>query len=202
MHRILRMTLLLVIALLLCALPAAAAEFSADMLINAGGQQMTSKLFTKGDMQRAEINTPGGKMINIINFKTGKMISLMPAQKMYMEHGGMDDATLKQIKEFRAGKTPANAKKIGSEKIAGYSTEVYQVDDPKTGKTKMWYSPKLKYPLKSEGQGPMGKHSMTLANIKEGGVSDSLFKIPAGYTKFQMPKGMPGGKMPGGMDGQ
>lgn len=202
MHRILRMTLLSVIALLLCALPAAAAEFSADMLISAGGQQMTSKLFTKGDMQRAEINTPGGKMINIINFKTGKMISLMPAQKMYMEHGGMDDAALKQIKEFRAGKTPANAKKIGSEKIAGYSTEVYQVDDPKTGKTKLWYSPELKYPLKSEGQGPMGKHSMVLSKIKEGGVSDSLFKIPAGYTKFQMPKGMPGGKMPGGMGGQ
>lgn len=201
MQRILRMTLLVVIALLMFALPTVAAEFSADMQINAGGQQMTSKMYAKGDKQRVELNTPGGKMINIVDLKTGKMFSLMPAQKMYMEHGGMDDASLKQIKEFREGKTPANTKKVGSEKIAGFSTDVYEVNDPKTGKTKLWYSPKLQYPLKSEGTGPMGKHTMTLSNIKQGGVSDSLFQIPAGYQKFSMPKGMPGGKMPGGMGG-
>ena len=201
MLRVYKMTILLVVALLMCALPAAAAEFSADMLINAGAKQMTSKMFTKGDKQRVEINTPGGKMINIIDLKTGKMFSLMPAQKMYIAHEGMDDATLKQIKQFRSGKTPDNAKKIGSEKVAGYSTDIYQVDDPKSGKIKLWYAPKLQYPLKSEGQGPMGKHSMQLTNIKEGGVSDDLFQVPAGYKKFSMPKGMPGGKMPGGMGG-
>jgi hypothetical protein len=201
MHRILRMTLLIVIALSMFALPAVAEEFSADMLINAGGRQMTSKMFSKDGKQRVEIATPGGKMINIIDFKTGKVFSLMPAQKMYMELEGMDDATLKQIKDFRAGKTPPGAKKVGSEKVSGYSTDVYMVDDPKSGKTKMWYAPKLKYPVKSEGAGPMGKHSMQLTNIKEGGVSDSLFKVPAGYKKFSMPKGMPGGKMPGGMGG-
>lgn len=201
MLRVFKMTMLLVIALLVCALPAVAAEFSADMNISAGGQQMASKIYTMGDMQRMEITTPGGKMINIVDFKTGKMFTLMPAQKMYMAHEGMDDDTLKQVKAFRSGKMPANTKKVGSEKVAGYSTDVYLVDDPKSGKTKMWYSPKLMYPIKSEGQGPMGKHSMVLSNIKEGGVDGGLFKVPAGYQKFSMPKGMPKGAMPGGMGG-
>jgi hypothetical protein len=202
MPRILRLTMLLMAALLLCALPAAAADFSANVMINAGGRQITSKMYGKGDKQRMEINTPGGQMINIIDFKTGKMFTLMPAQNMYIEHQGLNDNSLKQIQEMRAGKTPANAKKIGSEKVAGYSTDVYLVRDPQAGEAKIWYAPKLKYPIKSEGQGPMGKHSMTLTNIKEGGVNGSLFQVPAGYQKFQMPKGMPGGGgMPGGMGG-
>ncbi len=207
MPRIFRMTMLLAAALLFCALPAAAAEFSADMIISAGGQQMASKMYSKGEKQRMEMNTPGGQIINIVDFQTGKMFTLMPAQKMYMEHKGLDNSSLKQIKDIRAGRTPENAKKIGSEKVAGYSTDVYQVNDPQAGQAKIWYAPKLKYPIKSEGQGPMGKHSMTLSNIKEGGVSESQFQVPAGYQKFQMPKGMPGGAgmqgggMPGGMGG-
>lgn len=201
MPRIFRLMMLLVAALLLCALPAAAADFSADVVISAGGQQMASKLYCQGDKQRMEMNTPGGQMINIVDFGTGKMFTLMPAQKMYIEHQGLDDNSLKQIKEMRTGKTPSNAKKIGSEKMAGYSTDVYLVKDPRAGEAKIWYAPKLKYPIKSAGQGPMGNHSMTLTNIKEGGVSGSLFQVPAGYQKFQMPKGMPGGAMPGGMGG-
>jgi len=191
----------LVIALLVCALPAAATDFSADVTISAGGQQIAGKMYNKGDKQRMEMNTPGGKMVTVIDLKTGKGFTLMPAQKMYMELGGMGDESLKQIKEFRSGKVPKSAKKVGSEKVSGYSTEVYLIDDPQAGKAKIWYAAKLKYPVKSEGQGPMGKHAMQLTNIKEGGVSDNLFAVPAGYKKFAMPKGMPGGAMPGGMGG-
>jgi hypothetical protein len=199
MPRVFKTAILLVIALLVCALPAAAAEFSADVTINAGGRQMTSKMYNKGDMQRMDMNTPGGKMVAVMDLTTGKGFTLMPAQKMYMSHSGMSDKSLKQIKDFRSGKVPAGAKKLGSEKVAGYSTDIYLINDPQAGEAKIWYAPKLKYPVKSEGKGPMGKHSMVLSNIKEGEVSDSLFKVPAGYKKFSMPKGMPGGKMPGGM---
>lgn len=201
MPRVFKMTMLLMIALLVCALPAAAMEFSADVMISAGGQQMASKMYNKGDKQRMDMNTPGGTMITVIDLATGKGFTLMPAQKMYMELGGMGDESIKQIKEFRSGKVPGNAKKLGSEKVSGYATDIYLIDDPKAGKAKIWYSPKLKYPVKSEGQGPMGKHSMQLSNIKEGGVNDSLFTVPTGYQKFAMPKGMPGGNMPGGMGG-
>ncbi|KMY67986.1 hypothetical protein AAU61_09165 [Desulfocarbo indianensis] len=196
----LKLAFWVLIAIMACALPAAASEFSADVMISAGGQQMPSKLYIKGEMQRMEMTTPGGQMINIVDFKTGNMLTLMPAQKMYIEHKSLDDASLRQIQEFRDGK-PGKAKKIGSEKVAGYKTDVYQLTDPESGQAKIWYAPKLKYPVKTEGQGPMGKHSMTLSNIKEGGVAAGVFKVPAGYQKLQMPKGMPRGGMGGGMGG-
>jgi hypothetical protein len=40
-------------------------------------------------------------------------------------------------------------------------------------------------------QSSEGESSFEYRNIKEGGVADSLFQVPAGYTKMEMP-GMPG----------
>ena len=204
MLRKLNLVMLLVMAALLCALPVAAAEFSADVLMNGGGHQMTGKIYVKGDNQRMEMNIPGGKVINIVNLTTGKMYTLMPAQKMYVEHQNLDDATIQDIRKFKDG-APPNAKKVGSETVAGYRCDVYQLQEDKDGKGKVWVSPKLKFPLKTMAQTPTGQNEMRLSNIKEGGVSDSLFKVPAGYRKFQMPKGMGGGMgggMPGGMGGR
>jgi hypothetical protein len=76
---------------------------------------------------------------------------------------------------------------------------------------KIWYSPKLDYPVKTETQMPApmsGTAVSILQNIKLGKQSKSLFEIPAGYKEaasmeeamglggFSMPGGGSGGEMP------
>jgi outer membrane lipoprotein-sorting protein len=50
-----------------------------------------------------------------------------------------------------------------------------------------WFSKKLNFPIKMEMDGPSGHVTTEYKNIKENGLSSSLFEIPAGYQKMPMP---------------
>lgn len=188
------------IAVLTCLLLAftavsvAAAEFSADMVMNMMGRKMQGKLYIKGTKQRMEIQTPGGPMITIIDLKTGKSIMLMPAMKTYSEVNtgpGMSGRTIAGKKDL-----PPSAKKVGSEKVAGYTCDIYETAVDSGAKFKVWLARKLDYVLRTQGTGPRGGSVLTeLKNIREGGVKNSLFAVPSGYRKMAIP-GMPG--MPSG----
>src|SRR5512135_797678 len=74
-----------VAAILLLGGLAQAAEFSADIVTQAGGQTMQGKVYIKGDKVREEFNTPGGTMITIARGDKKVMYMLMPAQRTYHE---------------------------------------------------------------------------------------------------------------------
>ena len=187
------------------AIPTWAAEFSADMLQKMAGQTQTGKIFMKGSKMRMEMDTPGGKTINIILPDEGKSIMLIPQQKMYMEMSSADTPGSPPPAGKDDLEKMADLKNLGKEKINGYSCDKYEViyNDKTMGKMIQWISPKLNIPLKMAGEGPHGDFTLEYKNIKEGGVPDSMFQVPPGYQKMQMPSmpNMPGmGKgMPKGM---
>jgi outer membrane lipoprotein-sorting protein len=178
---------------------AGAAEFSGDLVMETGGQKITGKIYVKGDKQRLEMETPGGAMVNILDVPSRKVFVLMPAMKMYMVQELGPETGLTTL-ELGSKDLPPGAKKMGTETIAGYVCDVYEVDSPQSGKGKVWLSRELRFPLKATGRGPGGKSTMTLSNITEGGVDASRFQVPPGYQQMQMPKGMKPGApgMPGG----
>ena len=186
------LSLLLLLSFILAAPLAWAAQFSADMKVDAGGRKQTSKIYVDGSKMRTEVQAPNGKMIVIADTKNDKILFLMPAQKMYMDGSGMGGAMgMSEMPEV--GELPKDAKKVGSEKLKGYRCDVYELTRADVGKTKFWWVQKLGLPVKSVSDSPMGKVVTELDNIKEGSQPASLFKVPAGYNKMQMPK-MP--KMP------
>ena len=73
------------ILVFLLSLPSWATEFSADMIQKFQGQTQTGKAFVKGKNMRLEMNTPEGKMVQIMLPEEKKMIMLMTKEKMYME---------------------------------------------------------------------------------------------------------------------
>jgi hypothetical protein len=183
----------------LAATAAGAANFSGDLSMNAGGQKIDGKIYVKGDKQRLEMQTPGGAVVNILDVPAQKVFVLMPAMKMYMVNDLGPETGLTTL-ELGSKDLPPGAEKVGTETIAGYVCDVYEVDDPKSGQGKMWLSRELRFPLKATGSGPGGGHTMTITNIKEGGVDESMFTVPPGYQRMEMPKGMKPGApgMPGG----
>jgi len=171
---------------------ALAAEFSADLIIDNPQGKFTGKVYVKADKIRQEFLNAGMKQVVILRLDKGVTWSLMPENKMYMEMAGTgkeatDPEIEKKIKDM------ADKKSLGKEKIGGYVCEKYQYiyHDKSLGVLTQWFSKQLNYPIKTEHK-TSSYHMVTeYKNIKEGGIEDSLFEIPSGYQKMQLPM-MPG----------
>ncbi|MBW2095985.1 MAG: DUF4412 domain-containing protein [Deltaproteobacteria bacterium] len=172
--------------------PCLAAEFTADVTTKAGGQVMHGKIFVKGHSYRQEMNAMGQKQVMIFNGdkKTGWIV--MPAAHMYMPLPKYGPGNAAQTDPEELEKK-ATKKYLGKEKMNGYKCKKYRFIYKDSSGTKMtqWISTRLKYPVKMIIEGPQGRMEREIKNIKETKLSNSLFKVPAGYQKMNMP-GMSG----------
>ena len=175
---------------------ALAAEFSADMVHKMGAMTKEGKVYVKGKKMRTESGMAQG--ITIVDGDTGTVWVLQPAQKLYMEmkKGPAQPVPTTQSDEELV--KVADKKFLGTETVNGYQCEkyLYTYRDKTLGTMTMWNATKLGQSIKMVHQSPEGESSFEYRNIKEGGVADSLFQVPAGYTKMEMP-GMGKGMGPG-----
>jgi outer membrane lipoprotein-sorting protein len=167
---------------------APAAEFSAEMTQKSSGQTMTGNIFIKEKKMRMEMNSPGGRMVHIFLPEGNRTVMLYPDQKMYMEMTVKDPGRRPSMADDKL-EEKATKKYLGTETVNGYACEKYELifHDPSMGKSTQWFSKKLAYPVKMVHQGEQGETVTEYKNIREGGVSDSLFQIPSGYKKMEMP---------------
>ena len=182
---------LVILGILVFSDAALAAEFSADMISSQFGQQTKGKIFIKGDKMRFEATPSGGQTaVTIMDLRSGRVISLMPQEKMYIEMSGTAAQT--QLDQFDVDKEIAklaDKKFLGTEKVNGYACDKYEFvyHDASMGTLVQWYSKKLGYPIKTIYRSSHGVVTTEYKNIREGGVSDSLFQVPPGYQKMNMP---------------
>ena len=173
--------------LLITCSSAAAVEFSADIISEVNGP-ITGKMYYKStDTYRSD----SMGMINIVNGPLAYMI--VPDTKKY-KVSNLEELSEKSpmgaVGDVMEMIKKNNLKKIGKEKIEGYSCVIYEgivhfSDDQPPMYMKLWYSKKLKNTLKQEVTlpAPAGKMISYIENIKLGKQDDSLFEIPKGYTK-------------------
>jgi outer membrane lipoprotein-sorting protein len=166
-----------------------AAEFSALVVNKIANHEMQGKIYIKGDRARLESSTPLGSVISILRLDKKAMWMLMAGQKTYMEMPLDKEAYAKAL---NIPTDEASMKRLGTETINGFDTDKYETP-VKTGgqemKTTMWISKKLGVPLKIESANK--SFIQEYKDIKEGGVDDALFELPAGYKKMTMPAGLP-----------
>lgn len=84
---------------------------------------------------------------------------------------------------------------LGNEQYAGRSVEKWDmVSVPTDGAVQtvtQWYDPKLKIAIRQEFPGGLVSE---ISNIQEGAQADSLFAVPAAYTKISVPASTPSGR--------
>jgi len=189
------------VALLLAASFALAqTEFSADMVnTEKSGASTDGKMYFGKDKIRfepAQKNPHGGGAV-IINMGTQTTTVLMDQQHMYMEMPAQAANQKVAYNFFRTGDVEAacsdwaqqvqnkggTCHKVGSDTVNGRSTVKYESTNSKGETGYFWLDPKLRFPVKWEGKNA----SWELRNIQEGSQASSLFEIPAGYKKFEMP---------------
>lgn len=168
---------------------ASALEFSADTVMTTKGQKMSGKIFSKNDKFRMEMSSPQ-KMISISRMDKKVAYSIMPDQKMYMEIP-LDPASMPKTEEKVQGEV--ERKLLGSETVDGHPTKKYLVtykSGKQTSQMHQWMATDINFPVKTSAVD--NEWVQEFKNIKTGSQPDSLFEVPAGYKKMQIPA-MPGG---------
>ncbi len=170
-----------------CAPGGVTKDFSADSVAKFGGQRMSGKIYFAGDKWRFEGTREGQKFITIVRTDKNVMWMLMPSQKMYMQFKVDPDQLL-----GKTDKMPGEIerKKVASETVNGIPCDKYKVAYKLTEKAKpmsayLWLS-RDKIAVKSAAID--GSWSSEYKNIKRGKQPASLFELPAGYKKFEIPK--------------
>jgi hypothetical protein len=171
---------------------ALATEFSADTLMTyEGGQKITGKIYFKPDMFRMDMKDMEDMTV-ITRIDKKVMWNIMRGEKMYMEMP-LDLSNKPKIEEKFEGEL--ERKEVGKETVNGHPTTKYLITykvDKKKEQVYQWVATDINFPVKTAAVD--GSWTQEFKNIKLGPQQQSLFEVPAGYNKMQMPK------MPGGMD--
>lgn len=134
----------------------------------------------------------GGKMSMIMDGDAKMAYMLMPDQQMYMEFptNANNPMTQRQTQwqDFKGDpctfdkEHSATCKKLGTETVNGRSCDKWEVTQKNGDKETLWIDQKLHFPVRVTN----GQTISDFTNIKEGAQDASLFKVPAGYRKFDM----------------
>ncbi len=188
--------------------PVPKVDFSADSVTRISGMgapptpgaapgqpmEITGKMYQSGEKSRQEVNM--GAMQNVvINRRDKKVVwTIMPMTKSYMEFNAEDPKVMKKDDIQNFWKThDAKLEKIGKEEVNGVETTHSKVTiasatpEGHSFQGEVWLS-KDNIPMRmktSPTQG--GEVLMELKNVKIGKQDASLFELPEGYNKMQMP---------------
>lgn len=171
---------------------ALATEFSADTLMTyEGSQKITGKIYFKPDMFRMDMKDMEDMTV-ITRIDRKVMWNIMRREKMYMEMP-LDLSNRPKVEEKFEGEI--ERKEVGKETVNGHPATKYLITykvDNKKEQVYQWVATDIKFPVKTAAVD--GSWTQEFKNIQIGPQQQSLFEVPAGYQKMQMPK------MPGGMD--
>lgn len=188
--------------LLLCAPAVQAADFTADMVQTMNGKPaMNGKASIKEGRMRMDVSMEGQRQIVITDPAAGKVLMLMPEAQMYMEMK-MDPAQMGAA-ALQEGKTEEGQWRVlGRESLDGWECEkrAFDYKDKSKGELTAWFADKLGYPIRTVYKSGADTMTMEFRNIRQGAVDASLFTVPAGYQRMNMPgmgQGMPPGMAPG-----
>ncbi|MGQ9695298.1 MAG: hypothetical protein ACUVWV_11200 [Thermodesulfobacteriota bacterium] len=163
-----------------------AAEFSADVINKVREKTFYAKIYMKENKIRLE--NQGQQNYSVVRWDKNLVWLIFPKDKVYMEmisYASQAPATLL--------KGEIGRKFLGMETINGLETKKYEVtikEEEKTIKAWQWISTTLNYPIKISA--PDGSWSSEYKNFKLESQPESLFELPVGFQKMEVPLLTPG----------
>jgi hypothetical protein len=182
MKNILQKSWFLVLALLALSAPAAAAQFSALMLIKDGEKVVTGRIFVQDGKMRQEFSDAEGQTVTIVRPDKKVVWITLPWERAYTEMPLKPKlpGQFIQIPPDALGKCLAS-----KETVQGYETEKYEFSvrvGSSTERQTVWLAPKLGAPVKMISR--PRNFSIEYKSIKEGAQPDRLFELPPGYKQL------------------
>ncbi len=168
-------------------------NFSADVITTTHGETHTSRLYSKDGKKRMEMTKKGEDMIMITRPDKMVMWTITPATSSYRELPIIkQDTDTSSHTSSQSSKPVVESEKqfIANDTVEGHPAKKYHVTAVVNGKKVaagfLWEATDMNnFPIKHQSEDK--KETIVWKNIKIGGVSDSLFEVPAGYKKLSMP---------------
>ena len=180
-----RVVIVLVLSVF-CSL-AVAAEFSADMVVVAGGNTTTNKLYVKGLKYRMETIEDGQEIVIIVDQETNLTRVAIISEKAYIEMP-CDDMRSLMNDPFQSLKVTINTpgiehNSLGTETVNGIECDKSTLLWGGTEFYTYYMSRKYDFPIKII----LGQSEMVteLKNIKESAIDDGLFELPEGFSAME-----------------
>ena len=164
-------------------------SYKYDMTITSPGQPVvTAKFWLKENKIRWEGTAEGQNVVYLIDEDKMTASVYIPAQNMAMNmnFGKTQETVGESPKEQSESVMQYNPITVGSETLDRKNCLVIEYT-AETGKTKMWLWTKYGIPIKTEMTTVKGTTVVEIKNIDFGGISDSMFELPAGVQLMQIP---------------
>jgi len=162
---------------------AAAAQFSAVMMIKDGDRLVPAKIYVQDGKMRQEFNDEQGQTITIVRPDMKVVWIILPGERAYAEL----PLGRKLPGQFIQIPVDALSKRlVGKETVNGYEAEKYEVTvrgGRGLEKQIIWLAPKLETPVKMLCN--ERKFCVEYQSIKEVSQADRLFNLPPGYKKLE-----------------
>ncbi len=187
------LTAALILPALAVAMPTA---FSCDMVVEGAiaGHTTVSKLYVSGPKVRIE----SARTITILRKDRGVAWVLYKQPKTYVEMP-VGNPAVDPTRDPLAG---ASKQVLGKETMNGYLCTKMRVvrNDPKLGSISamVWMADKIGMAVRTETDFRGHRIVENRKNIQMGAPPESLFEVPAGYTKAATPRGKVGKGRAGG----
>jgi hypothetical protein len=166
-----------------CPTNAIPGEFTANLIMGVGYLQATGKIFVKGNEYRMDIQEGKEEISILVNRRSKKNILIIHSQKTAKEFLNKSFQSqynnLFEYYNFLFEKNTSSKK--GSEVLVGYECKKIEVYEQDRNLATAWVSNKLNWPIKIEIKSSPKKY-VTLHNIKEEPVEDTLFQVPKDYS--------------------
>ncbi len=166
-----------------------AVQFSAELVITSPGRNFVYDLKVKDNLMRLEktAGPPNVPSLPVIyNKETGVTQGLMPREHQYVEASEpVKTMIMNPVAGWEFMRRNMTGTPAGTETVEGYPCDV--VEYREAGKEavayRVWTSGTLDFTVRTIAYATNGNATMALRNIKKSPQDDSLFSIPAGYTR-------------------
>jgi hypothetical protein len=160
---------------------ALASGFSADLVTVTGNEKMEGKVFVGNEKMRFETED----MITITRIDKQVIWMLMPSEKMYMEQR-VSKGNVVPSNEPAPGEL--ERVHLGTEMVGGKAADKYRITVNNNGQKDeffQWIAKDSGFPVKMAAVD--GSWWQEYRNLVIGEPPSSVFELPAGYQKMQMP---------------
>lgn len=193
------------------------AAYSVDLVVRAGGQNLTMKRFIDGNRIRSEMNAEGQDIVMIeMGDEKETTVTLMPGEKRAIKQTRA--AMVAVAPEEAAKQEQAAAEEVAEVKVDDLGEETLDGRTVKKlrfqmaeGQTLAWFDKTTGAPVKMESEAQGQKSAIEWKNFSPGPQPAKLFDVPKGYevmdmdemmAKMKTMQGKPGmGAMMGAMGG-
>jgi hypothetical protein len=190
--RVLRIAGLVISILAATVLTCTAAEFTADVFVKEGRSEANGKIYVKDTMYRLELNRGQQAVVVLVDLKTEQTTVFVDAEKMYMTipNSSARSRMNNPFESARQIRRRATEKMAGEESVDGVPCRKIILVMEGQEIMSVWESEKWGFLMRVQSPGGEGRLA-ELKNVHEGPVSDSLFRVPEGYSLYEEPKREP-----------